>query len=139
MDAMLTRACNLVKRMGCPEEGGLFCILCGSALFASERSLQVKCRQCGQYVHVRDVRIAGTHGVPRTVTCGDVAVEVRGRVMGDLVGRNIAIEGLVQGNVLATGEVRVAGTARVSGHILCARLHVETGAVIEGSIERVAG
>ena len=136
---MLTLARNLVKRMAGPEEDGLFCILCGAALYASERSLQVQCRQCGQYVHVRDVRIAGMHAVPRTVTCGDVAVEGRGRVMGDLVGRNIAIAGVVKGNVLATGEVRVAGTARVCGHILCARLHVETGAFIEGSIERVAG
>ena len=84
-----------------------------------------------------EVRITGTHGVPRTITCGDVAVEGRGRVMGDLLGRNIAIAGVVKGNVLATGEVRVAGTARVCGHILCARLHVEAGAVIEGSIERI--
>jgi cytoskeletal protein CcmA (bactofilin family) len=134
---MLTLARNLMKRMAGPEEDGLFCVLCGAELYASERSLQVQCRQCGQYVHVRNVRIVGTHGVPRTVTCGDVAVEQRGRVMGDLVGRNISLAGVVKGNVLATGEVRVVGTARVSGHILCGRLHVESGAVIDGSIERV--
>ncbi|MGN6367368.1 MAG: bactofilin family protein [Phycisphaerae bacterium] len=136
---MLTRACELVRRMARGEEEGLSCVLCGAALYASERSLQVECRGCGQYVHVKDVRIGGTHGVPRTVTCGDVWVEGRGRVTGDLVGRNVMIAGMVTGNVLATGEVRVSGTARVCGHILCAQLHVETGAVMEGTIERVAG
>ena len=136
---MLTRACNLVRRITKPEDDGLSCVLCGMALYASERSLQVQCRQCRQYVHVRDVRIAATHGMPRTVTCGDIAVEPRGRVVGDLLARNIEIAGVIKGNILATGEVRLAATARVSGHILCAQLYVETGAVIDGSIERVAG
>jgi hypothetical protein len=135
---MLTRARNLVRQWAGPEEDGLFCVLCGAALYASERSLQVQCRHCNQYVHVRNVRIAGTHGIPKTITCGDVEVDARGRVMGDLVGRNITVAGTVNGNILATAEVRVAGTARISGHILCARLHVEPGALIEGSIERIA-
>jgi cytoskeletal protein CcmA (bactofilin family) len=136
---MLARAYEMVRRISLPAEDGLCCVLCGAALYASERSLQVQCRECGQYVHVRDVRIVGTYGVPRTMTSGNVVVEQRGRVSGDLVGRNVEIRGSVCGNVFATGEVRVKSTARVAGHILCGRIFVEGGAVIEGTIERVAG
>ncbi|HUO08761.1 MAG TPA: polymer-forming cytoskeletal protein [Phycisphaerae bacterium] len=135
---MLARAYQMVRKFSAVD-GGLCCVFCGAALYASERSLQVECRQCGQYVHVRDMRIAGVHAIPRTVTCGDVVVELPGRVTGDLVGRNVLIAGVVKGNVFATGEVRVAGTARILGHILCARIFVEGGAVIDGTIERVAG
>ena len=107
-------------------------------MYASERSLQIQCRSCGQYVNVRDIRIAGLHEVPRTVTAAGILVEERGRVSGDLMARCVEIRGLVMGNVFATDEMRLARTAKVAGHILCARLHVENGAVIEGTIERIA-
>jgi cytoskeletal protein CcmA (bactofilin family) len=127
----------LVRRLAVPEDG-ICCILCGAALYASERSLQVQCRSCGKYVHVQQIRIAGLHEVSRTVTAATIVVEGGGRVRGDLVARCVEIRGRVVGNVLATDEVMLSGTARVAGHILCRRLHIEHGALVEGTIERVA-
>ena len=128
---------NNIKRFARKEAEGLSCIFCGSAIFPSERSLQVQCSTCRHYVNVRDITIKGTHDHPRTITAGVIVVEEGARVSGDLLAQTVIVKGRVLGNILAADECQVLPTGKVAGHILCARLKISPGARVEGTIERV--
>lgn len=134
---MIAHAKSLMKRLAKDPADAISCVLCGEPLYASERSLQVQCKFCRNYLHVRDLHLTTSHSQSRTITCTHLLVDTRARITGDLIARSIEIRGTVAGNIFATTDVRLTPTARVVGHILCSRLHISPGALIDGTIERI--
>jgi cytoskeletal protein CcmA (bactofilin family) len=63
---------------------------------------------------------------------GDLIVGESGKVVGNLVARNIIIAGEVKGSIEARGKLELAPTAKVTGDSRMVTLVVEDGAFLQG-------
>jgi cytoskeletal protein CcmA (bactofilin family) len=70
---------------------------------------------------------------------GDVVVEASATVVATLEGRNIDIRGQVKGNVSSTKRLSLSGSGTLHGDASAARLKVEDGATLNGSITMSGG
>lgn len=64
-----------------------------------------------------------------------VTVGKNGRVEADIYGRTVIIDGDVVGNVFGQEQVVIHRTGNVRGNIVCARVTLEDGARIKGSVD----
>ncbi len=65
---------------------------------------------------------------------GDVDVEASATVKARVDGRNVTVRGNVTGNVVAHARLTVAGSGVVLGDVRAARLRVDDGGTVNGSI-----
>lgn len=70
---------------------------------------------------------------------GDVIVESTATVIATLEGRNIDIRGQVRGNVTSTRRLSLSGSGTLQGDASAARLVVQDGATLNGSISMSGG
>jgi cytoskeletal protein CcmA (bactofilin family) len=70
---------------------------------------------------------------------GDVIVESTATVIATLEGRNIEIRGQVRGNVTSTRRLSLSGSGALQGDATAARLVVQDGATLNGSISMSGG
>jgi len=85
-----------------------------------------------------DVRVEGTlEGEVRAT--GDIDIEHSGTARARLEGRNVSVRGSVQGNIVAGGRLNVAGSGTVNGDVQTARLRIDDGATVNGSIQMRSG
>jgi cytoskeletal protein CcmA (bactofilin family) len=87
----------------------------------------------GRLVFEGDLRVQGTVEGEATLS-GDVHVDGHGTVKAKLQARNMHVRGAVEGEVTARERLTVAGSGNVSGTIRVARLVVEDGALLNGTI-----
>ena len=83
--------------------------------------------------------IAGDLHVQGTVegelaASGDIQVDSSATVKATLDGRNVTVQGQVQGNVTARKRLTLAGSGALNGDVRVSRLSVEDGAMINGNI-----
>ncbi|MBV8087226.1 MAG: polymer-forming cytoskeletal protein [Chloroflexi bacterium] len=85
-----------------------------------------------------DVRLEGSvEGEVRAT--GDIDVESSSTARARLEGRNVSVRGNVTGNIVASHKLSVAGSGSVSGDVQTARLRVDDGATVNGSISMRSG
>jgi cytoskeletal protein CcmA (bactofilin family) len=65
---------------------------------------------------------------------GDVDVEAPATVRATVDGRNVTVRGNVTGNVVARARLTVAGSGIVLGDVRAARLRVDDGGTVNGTI-----
>jgi cytoskeletal protein CcmA (bactofilin family) len=70
---------------------------------------------------------------------GDVVVEASATVVAAIEGRNVDIRGQVKGNVTSTKRLSLSGSGSLHGDASAARLKVEDGATLNGSISMSGG
>lgn len=87
----------------------------------------------GRLVFDGDLRVQGSLEGEATLS-GDVHVEGQGTVKAKLQARNLTVRGAVEGEVSAKERLVVAGAGTVSGTVRVARLVVEDGALLNGTI-----
>lgn len=81
----------------------------------------------------RAIRVDGTiHG--GVTTRGNLFTGTDSVINGDVVGRNMTICGIVNGNVKASGRVIITSKAKISGDLSMQHLVVDEGALFNGSI-----
>jgi cytoskeletal protein CcmA (bactofilin family) len=83
--------------------------------------------------------IAGDLHVQGTVegelaASGDIQVDSSASIKATLEGRNVTVEGQVQGNVTARRRLTLAGSGALNGDVRVSRLSVEDGAMLNGNI-----
>ncbi|MGB9009298.1 MAG: polymer-forming cytoskeletal protein, partial [Candidatus Acidiferrales bacterium] len=71
------------------------------------------------------------------MTNGRVTVAASGHVNADIEASEISIDGNVQGNLMATENVRLGATSHVQGSILTRRITIEDGASLRGKVEMI--
>ncbi|HEY6379398.1 MAG TPA: polymer-forming cytoskeletal protein [Candidatus Dormibacteraeota bacterium] len=80
-----------------------------------------------------DVRVQGTvEGEIRA--SGDVDVERSARVQARVEGATVTVRGNVTGNIAARRRLILGGSGHVTGDVRAAKLQVEDGAIMNGSI-----
>jgi cytoskeletal protein CcmA (bactofilin family) len=70
---------------------------------------------------------------------GPLTLAVGGSWQGTLRATDIVVAGTVQGDVIASQRVEIAGTARVTGSLSGHSIAVAEGAIIEGEIKVTNG
>ncbi len=70
---------------------------------------------------------------------GDVIVESTATVIATVEGRNVDIRGQVRGNVTSTRRLSLSGSGTLQGDASAARLVVQDGATLNGSISMSGG
>jgi cytoskeletal protein CcmA (bactofilin family) len=66
---------------------------------------------------------------------GEVVVGASAQVRGDIVARDVTVEGRVEGQIIATEVVEVRSGAIFSGRIISKRFILEAGATVHARIE----
>jgi cytoskeletal protein CcmA (bactofilin family) len=69
----------------------------------------------------------------------NVTVGPSGRVQADIHGRNIHVEGEVDGNLYGQEEIVIRASGRVQGNLQSPRVTLENGSTFKGSIDMEAG
>lgn len=97
------------------------------------------CPHCNRRLEVEDVRIRKYHAVRQVVTCGDLMVEKRGRLVASVRAVNLKVNGKLQGDIVARGRVLISKTGTVTGDIQAPWLLVEPGAELRGFLRIGSG
>lgn len=80
-----------------------------------------------------DVRVAGT--VEGEIKAsGDIDVERTAKVKARVEGATVTVKGNVTGNIAARRRLTLGGSGHVTGDVRAAKLQVEDGAIMNGSI-----
>jgi cytoskeletal protein CcmA (bactofilin family) len=87
----------------------------------------------GRLVFEGDVRVQGTMEGETTLS-GDLQVDTHGTVKARVQARNVNVRGTLEGEVTARERLLISGTGNVSGTVKVARLAVEDGALLNGTI-----
>jgi cytoskeletal protein CcmA (bactofilin family) len=87
----------------------------------------------GRLVFDGDLRVQGSMEGEATLS-GDLHVESQGTVKAKLQARNVSVRGQLEGEITAKEWLVVAGSGTVTGAVKVARLVVEDGALLNGTI-----
>ena len=77
--------------------------------------------------------------VEGSIKAGEVVVEERGKVRGDIQTHNLIIAGQVSGNIAARGRAEFKASCHVKGDILSPRIKIEEGCRIDGRLHMNPG
>ncbi|MBL9032391.1 MAG: polymer-forming cytoskeletal protein [Phycisphaerae bacterium] len=108
------------------------CYHCRRRFEAPRRALSTSCPGCSKPLVVEDVVIKTAHSVRKIQTCGRLIVQKKGRVMAGIIEAHagVEVEGILEGNVVSGGLVRIGPKAQWKGDCRAPRLAVELGACI---------
>lgn len=87
----------------------------------------------GRLVYEGDLRVQGTFEGEASVS-GDLSVESQGTVKAKVEARNLNVRGTLEGEATARERLLISGAGSVTGTIKVARLAVEDGALLNGTI-----
>lgn len=86
----------------------------------------------GNIIAAADTRIDGTL-VGDFETKGKLVIGPAGSIKGNITCKNCDIEGNYEGKINITEVLNLKATARVKGDIICGKLSVEPGAIVNGT------
>ena len=89
----------------------------------------------GELQGSEDLIIQGKFNGNITLGQHNLIVERGAQVKGDLQGRNITINGEVQGNIYASGKVFISQKGKVKGDIRAPKVSIMDGAQFKGSVK----
>lgn len=87
----------------------------------------------GTYTSEKNVRVVGSIEGDLKVE-GNVYIDEKGRVNGNVYACDIDISGTVCGDLVSSGKVQVRDSAVISGCLYTRALEIEANAVVEGAI-----
>lgn len=91
----------------------------------------------GEVTGREDVFVDGEIEGRIQVAEGTVTVGPNGRVQGQTEAREVAVRGLVNGNIAGTERVHIWHTGKTKGDIRAKRIAIEDGAMVRGRLETV--
>jgi cytoskeletal protein CcmA (bactofilin family) len=104
------------------------CFDCEHKFKTGRSAKSANCPACGAYISLEDVEINMTSTQP-VKTRGNVLVRKRGRLSTSSVHcRDLECQGLIEANVICSGDAAFRTTGSIIGEIRCQRFVVEKGA-----------
>ncbi len=112
------------KQNGAGQKGPLLTVLGESARlegkFTIQESIQIECEMAGE-INVEGRLVIGNKGIVRA----------------NVNTVNALIQGIYEGNMMATGNVEITSTGRVSGDIETDSLVVSKGGIFNGNVSKL--
>lgn len=104
------------------------CFDCAHKFKTSRSAKSANCPGCGAYISLEDVEINMISTQP-IKTRGDVIVRKRGRISASSIFcRDLECHGIIEANVICSGDASFRTTGSIIGEIRCVRFVVEKGA-----------
>jgi cytoskeletal protein CcmA (bactofilin family) len=103
----------------------------GDAAAVIGKSVQIK----GEVNGSEDLIIEGTVDGSIALRDSRLSIGARARVQANVTARDVLVQGVLQGNIQATGRVELRAGSTVTGDIHAARLSIEENAVFSGKVE----
>lgn len=103
----------------------------GEATAVIGKSVQIR----GEVKGNEDLVVEGVVEGTITLSGNRLTVGQHARVKANVVGRDVIVLGVLEGDVQATGRVELRAGSHVSGNIRAARLSVEDNAIYSGKVE----
>lgn len=91
----------------------------------------------GKLVIAGDLHVQGTVEGELNAS-GDIQIDQGADVKASMEGRNVAVQGQVQGNVTARRRLTLSGKGSLNGDVRVSRLSVEDGATLNGNVSMQA-
>jgi cytoskeletal protein CcmA (bactofilin family) len=95
------------------------------------KSVQIR----GEVKGNEDLVVEGTVEGTITLSGNRLTVGPHARVKANVTGRDVIVQGSLEGDVQATGRVELRGGSNMTGDIRAARLSVEDNAIYSGKVE----
>jgi cytoskeletal protein CcmA (bactofilin family) len=103
----------------------------GEATAVIGKSVQIR----GEVKGNEDLVVEGTVEGTITLSGNRLMVGPHARVQANVVGRDVIVQGSLEGDVQATGRVELRAGSHMTGNIRAARLSVEDNAIYSGKVE----
>jgi cytoskeletal protein CcmA (bactofilin family) len=96
------------------------------------RAMSTSCPKCYKALIIEDIVIKTAHAVRKVQTCGKVLVEPKGRLIAASIeaAQGIEVLGVLEGNAISGGPVRIGEKAQWKGDLRAPSLRVDLGARI---------
>jgi len=95
------------------------------------KSVQIR----GEVKGNEDLMVEGLVEGTITLNGNRLTVGPHARVQANVVGRDVVVQGSLEGDIQATGRVELRAGSRVTGDIRAGRLSVEDNAIYSGKVE----
>lgn len=105
--------------------------MAGEAAAVIGKSVQIR----GEVKGNEDLVVEGLVEGTITLSGNRLTVGPNARVQANVVGRDVIVQGTLDGDVTATGRVELRAGSHVAGNIRAARLSVEDNAIYSGKVE----
>jgi len=69
---------------------------------------------------------------------GTITLAQRGHCTGVIQAADVIVAGTVDGDIIATGQVEIGDTAKITGSVFAEAISVQEGAIIDGAIKTAA-
>ncbi|HEY1807972.1 MAG TPA: polymer-forming cytoskeletal protein [Acidobacteriaceae bacterium] len=103
----------------------------GEAAAVIGKSVQIR----GEVKGNEDLVVEGLVEGTITLSGNRLTVGPHARVQANVVGRDVIVQGSLDGDVTATGRVELRAGSHMAGNIRAARLSVEDNAIYSGKVE----
>jgi cytoskeletal protein CcmA (bactofilin family) len=103
----------------------------GEAAAVIGKSVQIR----GEVKGNEDLVVEGLVEGTITLSGNRLTVGPHARVQANVVGRDVIVQGILDGDVVATGRVELRAGSQMAGNIRAARLSVEDNAIYSGKVE----
>ncbi|MEX2219730.1 MAG: polymer-forming cytoskeletal protein [Phycisphaerales bacterium] len=110
----------------------LQCYHCRHRFEVSWQTMSCSCPKCSKPVNVEDLVIKVAYSVRKIQTCGKLIVQKKGRVIAQTIEAHggVEVEGILEGNVLSGGPVRILAKGQWKGDCAAPSLEVQLGGQI---------
>ena len=123
-----------MARTRVPTRRRILCTHCNNPLDVSGDAKSVNCRHCHQRVITEALTVKDYVAVRRFHTANRIRITRKGIVYAGVRAEGLEVEGVLEGSVLALGDIRLTKKARVKGDLRGVSLSVEIGAVLTGTL-----
>ena len=112
----------------------ILCTHCALPLEVDEAAKSVSCRHCHKRVITEALTVKDYVAMRRLNTANRMHITKKGIVFASVRADELAVDGVLEGNVLSLGGIHLGKRARVKGDLRALRLSVDVGAAFVGEM-----
>jgi len=112
----------------------ILCTHCNLPLEVDQAAKSVNCRHCHKRVITEALTVKDYVAVRRFHTANRMRITKKGIVFAAVRADDLEVEGVLEGDVLALGTIRLGKHAKVKGNIRARRLEIAVGATLVGDV-----
>jgi hypothetical protein len=123
-----------MARSQTPTTRRILCTYCELPLDIAAEAKSVNCRHCNTRVVTEALTVKEYVAVRKFATANRMHITKKGIVFAGVRVENLQVDGVLEGDAVALGDIRVSRTGRVKGSLRASRLTFDEGATFVGEM-----
>jgi LSD1 subclass zinc finger protein len=123
-----------MARAPTPTTRWILCTHCENPLEIATEAKSVSCRHCHTRVVTEALAVKEYVAVRRFATANRMHITKKGIVFAGVRADDLVVDGVLEGDAVALGAIRIGKTARVKGSLRAASLAFDPGATFVGEM-----